>query len=483
MRFLKESIILSLLFLFSSACEESIHLRPFIETQENKSDYPLFQADNQEPKIGFEFEFTSFSFKYTENKLQFLNSKEVILKDLESTFELQTDHCVDGFSDLEIVTKPFEYLETMDDLESSMRRVADLMFTVRKVDAKKTPYFHVIRRNSSSESELPHLISQYLKKDPKLTREEVLFSFDEHFRETHSIQTPMVYGDADFDGVTIFVPQQTLSMTFESLSYFFDKLAKGTNGELSKLKGANNLPRTKVRSLKKRYDSDEVMKQLAVMGLVPSDAELKGFIYLISFYLEAFMECNDDKISLKNCLPFIRPRNNFGVVFSLLSENTKAKLKAHDGMDFVELMGIILSDTETRYDMEKPLLEGNFYERKDCSSFFDKISKKLWLSQILQAKDLLTPNAYLEYFGESINSEKFKLLDDIFDAMGEKTEKINGKKSAIYEIRIHPGINLYHCSRQIFVEKFVQYAVGVAEFFKEINLLAFSSSPVKQIEN
>ena len=436
------------------------------------SDYPLFQTESNESKVGFEFEGSELCvIAINDTTFKVLKAKDVIMRNHDNSFEVQADYASDlKASDFEIVTKPFLYKTESDisNLKNKLRQIG--LFLIKLRDSK-------LHKMDKSHEDTLNGIYNYLMKakeidkninalDPNFKKMMYLYSssFDDswasEFGTTVSKNVILPFVDPLSFGVTA---QLSISLDLEAVYNFHRRTyqVKTYNRHFC------NLSHDNYYDVIERYDlarSDKFYDTLEELNLNDEDKALKGFLLLIHSYMNSYNQSSQR--SFKNTLPVLRARTDFGTIFNLLDTETKLVLKTNNNLET-----LINALSSKPFDMNSPLFNGTYLQGSNSEiRIFEKISKGDWLRQISEGIDLLTLEGYKQYFKEEPSPSDLKAFSDFAD-LKNKTEIINGKPAPIFEFRNNYNIKLdsKSMSSNKVIDKFVEENMSVLNDFKGLN--------------
>ena len=461
-------IIFSILSFFS--CNRNTILIKQSETDANPN-YPLFQTRSKESKIGFEFEGDICLIANNDTSFAMLNPKDVIMRSNNNTFEVQADYVSEvKTSDLEIVTKPFLYKTDPDIqiLKKELEEIAKFLMAIR--DAER------INKDRTDSNDLDKIYNQLLKSknikkninelDSKIKRKiyESSVSLDHESFESYTTtlykNVIVPFSSPEYLQVT---SQLTFSLNLEAIFKLYEEIATEKRS-----RHFFSLEKKQCENLANIYElteSDKFGNTLDKLNLSYKNKALKGFLILVYTYINKYNKGSEN--DYKNLLPILRARTDFGTIFNLLDFETTEILKTDDNLAI-----LINSLSEQDYDMNSPLFNGSYLKGSDSEmKIFERITKKDWLKQITQGRDLLTLEAYKEYYETEPSQTDLEAMPDFSDLLN-KTETINGKNTPIFELRNHHNLNLGKDplkSNQVVIDKFVRENMEVVEDIRSLN--------------
>ena len=462
------SLTLSLVFLLSFfSCNSDLTQEDNLtSTKENTNKSSL-------PMIGFEFETSIACFYYDENnKAKFFNKRDIISRNDEDKFEVQTDFLPNStkrLSEIEIVTDPIPFnANTQATLTDISYKIQDLLLELEdstfnrhlgiekyaKDDDPLVPEDFGILNLINDTHDNPEYRSNYF--------DDFTVNITDNFQNIGDLKANDSYVFSRFDEAIIISPQVTLPLSFNSILTFLEDLSneKEIFDELDFSFKSNTYFTTHL--LKYEWGQASFKEFLEGENLKPKDTNLKGFIYLLYHFVYNFHVLGSQS-SLKNGCPGISPRNNFSKIFSLLPSNLQSELKKDNGKLLLQILEKLFNSQISRYndfDVNSPLFKAGIYQESVEKSRipFPHLSIKLWISELIKGNDLLIIKNQQEFFSkEKVNEDDIRELKNAYNYFGNHTEMLNGIECGIYEIRTRPDVTLRKNAISYYVYQYLGY--------------------------
>ena len=424
------------------------------------------------PKIGYEFETSNMVFFYDQNeKANFFNKRDVIAKNEEKKFELQTDFVPNSkkrFSVLECVTSPFNFIspeneEMLESIEAIENLLLDLEFDMKRdtyPDHKNNFFTQSLDDNLSLENDFG-----VLNKINSFKKEDII----KHARKIgdNTSNIGFIIKDQSYifpSKTTSICPQVTLPLPFRAINRFYNHLILRNPSQsdiFTKLQffGSQKYTMNKFQSkLYNTYHGGSFKKLLKDKNLDINNSDLKGFLYIICDYINSFHN-KGSRSSLKNGLPILNLRNSFTTFFELLPEEISMKLRKNNAKLFLKLVKHLMTNGHTVltfFSLNEPLF------KKEIPAISRHIMPHLkistWLQEMAKGNDLLDKSSHVQFFKDiTVDERDLEEVSNVFNYFTDHTEKIGGKDCAIFEIRIRPQYRLKKGVLVNYVKEYTKY--------------------------
>ena len=463
--------ILGLLVLILSSCSElQEKFNANLESQSSKvhgydqvdgNGKPL--STSKQAMVGIELElFLPFFKKRPSGEISYFEPEKVIYQNVEENYCVDADwYSGFGFSTLEITTQPFflnksgisSMMHTVQLIENKFTKVKNSCINSQKGKKGAEVMDQALSRISSESSKkrLGKEILNILKEGN---------SFEKVTEEVFP-RIPTATGE-EFktyvlcDERAIISPQLTFPLSLEAIyklsSNLYEKELKVEVPE----KGKQALNR-----FMKKINSPEGKRLLGKEN--ENNTKLKGFLALVFLYTHHFENTNES-LTLKLNLPFLKCRNDFGVLFLQLTQNDQNFLREKN--NFLKIISFLKS-YDSIEQLKKPLIPNDIHPKysKEKRKIFQSLTTKSWLDSISKGMDILSNDNFKLYFPEAEAWEVLEIKNAGFGLFGLKLENINDKGASIFEWRddeVFHIENLSNCT---------EYINKLTNFCYEINSL------------
>ena len=435
-----------------------------------KADETIFDLEISDAKIGLEAEQGRYVFQRQMNKPHFFGAKETLGISHNKQYELQTDvdYSDKRRSDIEVVTYPISFSSMgLKSLKENAREIADFFKSLNQEylmsRQENIDLFEVLEKEQEHAFNFLHatMADVFDKYFETLNEKRNKFRFSGRLDR---ITKPFDYKKKDLYFYpmedNIVSPQITTPLSFEALDDFFELINKKRNYNEDSY-CTKNIHKSLVSNFKFSTFLLKIKCKINECEKLKNDKELRGFIKLVCCQLLALGDVNT-RATLKNSLPFFKTKNDFGILFRLLSEKNQSYLKQRNGEEFIEIINNLVN-SEMKLVIKKeevisPLDEALFtyadwnsaegrkplvYSKITNSilEFLPYVSRRNWLEHIVKGEDLLNSTVHRKYYPEASDSD-MALLDIEFGGLGNKVELINGKPCGIFEIRNYVRVKL-----------------------------------------
>ena len=448
------NLLFAPLILLSSCLAE----HPLVDTINYDTAEKLQSEIENNAKIGIEIEYGVHFIREQSKKFKYFNKGEIIGTHSTHQFRLEADYITkNDFSDIECVSNPITFSEDgLIKLQEVSEYICKYFVTLSeasdtKLNLRKAEYERSNKVLNGNE------ILNYINSHKEICLEQYLNKIDLSEFNNHLLEGENVYSLAAPD-YTLAVPQITCPL---SLAAIFRIVKNYT----LKIRDGESYPKFIFYDLYLRYENieREASKLLgSEFHTIYNNEEASGFLCLVILYLDQFKSSREKSYisTLKNSLPIINSRNDFGLLFKLLPKHIQNLLSKNDGEIFKKLTNLFFSDSSLD-KLNSPLVERKILCRSSQKEKYiiQDLSISHWLETITKGTDLLVKDNYQKEFPNA-SQEDLLNLETCFGNFGNRVEYINGKPCGIFEWRVNPTLDFYDIP---------SYILNIAKFLYEEN--------------